>query len=65
MHMSILDIGVDNKFFLSDHFPLWVSLCYEGLPVPLAESDPPNGIKWTFSDARKKIRFVEAVNDKL
>ena len=51
VHMSTLDISVDNNFFLSDHFPLWASLCYERLTFHLAESDPPKGIEWTFSDA--------------
>ena len=65
VHMSILDIYEDNNFFLSHYFLLLVLLCYERLPVHLAESDAPNGIKWTFSDASKKSRFVEAANHKL
>ena len=60
LHNAITSISIDNNIFISDHFPLFVNIDFNGLPKGIlnngVESDK---IKWDFSDQQTSAMFYE------
>ena len=64
MHSVISSIFIDNNEVISDHFPLYVTLDFNGLPRGITSNQGVSKIKWSFEDARLKERFyIELMNE--
>ena len=60
IHNAITCLSIDNDIFLSDHFPIYLHIDFNGLPKGLVD-DKQNGqnIKWDFSDQHKTSLFFD------
>ena len=60
LHHAITNIFIDNDISISDHFPLFVTIDFNGLPKGIKQDHSMGTkIKWNFTKENKRNEFYE------